>query len=239
MILTLKELAEHLRVNERTILRMLDSGKIHGVKIGGQWRFNGCQIDSVFFPDGEGASDSSSEGSSKEPALLMNRSNIGIPISRVMSEDRILLNLKATDKESVIEELTEARMLYGLVLDVNELRNKCLQREESLSTGIGEGIAIPHPRDPIPTLRTSAAIIYGYSKQGIDFGACDGKPVHMFFLMCSQTIELHLHLMGCMARMLRDEKFVKALPECKVNADVIKLVMEHEREEFLSREQGN
>ena len=45
--------------------------------------------------------------------------------------------------------------------------------------------------------------------------------------------------MGCMARMLRDEKFVKALPGCKVNADVIKLVMEHEREEFLRREQIN
>ena len=50
MILTLKELADYLRVNERTILRMLKSGQIQGVKIGGQWRFNGSQIDQMFFP---------------------------------------------------------------------------------------------------------------------------------------------------------------------------------------------
>ena len=50
MILTLKELAEHLKVNERTILRMRENGQIEGVKIGGQWRFNGSQIDRMLFP---------------------------------------------------------------------------------------------------------------------------------------------------------------------------------------------
>ncbi len=49
MILTLKELADYLRVNERTIIRMLKAGKIQGTKIGGQWRFNGSQIDQFFF----------------------------------------------------------------------------------------------------------------------------------------------------------------------------------------------
>ncbi len=234
MILTLKELAEYLRVNERTILRMLNTGKISGVKIGGQWRFNGSQIDQVFFPNGK--SEVYSTLTQDEPGSVLTRPAIGIPVSRVMSEERVLLNMKATDVESAIAELTDARLMNGLVLDVTDLRKKCLEREEVLSTGVGEGIALPHPRDPIATLKTSAAIVYGYSKDGIDFKAADGKPVHIFFLICSQNIELHMHLMGCLARMLRDANFVKALPKCKASADVIKLVMKYERDEFLARE---
>ncbi|MGN0867342.1 MAG: PTS sugar transporter subunit IIA [Oligosphaeraceae bacterium] len=232
MILTLKELAEYLRVNERTISRMINSGKIQGAKIGGQWRFNGSQIDQVFFP---GSAAESSPLETEGPSIITHPL-IGIPLSRVMSEDRIILNLKSKDKEGVIHELTDARLLYGLVLDASDLRAKCLQREQVLSTAVGEGIAIPHPRDPIPTLRASAAVLYGYSEEGVDFNAPDGKPVHMFFLVCSQNIELHLHLMGCMARLLKSSSFVENLPKCTSNKDVIKLVMEHERAEFLSQE---
>ncbi|MBQ4480954.1 MAG: PTS sugar transporter subunit IIA [Victivallales bacterium] len=230
MILTLKELAEYLRVNERTIMRMKDQGKIEGVKIGGQWRFNGSEIDKLFFP--QNGVEVAKEVEQEEPMSVLNRPSIGIPLSRVMHENRILLNLAATDRDSLIEEMTAARLMYGLVLDVSDLRLKCKQREAVLSTAIGEGIAIPHPRDPIPTLRSSAAVIYGYSHDGINYDAPDGKPVHHFFLVCSQNIELHLHLMGCMARLLKDQDFVNALPKCTQNADVIKLVMKHERAEF-------
>lgn len=262
MILTLKELAEYLRVNERTVQRMMDKKVINGTKIGGQWRFMGSEIDKIFFGQGEGGDKPSVEGKTalevateeenkknaddKEkggiPPVKLNsivtHPQFGIPVSRVMSENRILLNLKSKTKEGIIDELTDSKMLYGLVLDAGELRSKCKQREATLSTAVGEGIAIPHPRDPIATLRASAAIIYGYSKEGVDFGASDGKPVHFFFLVCSQNIELHLHLMGCMARLLREPEFVKKLEACKQNADVIKLVMEQERAEFLKREKA-
>ncbi|MCQ2397475.1 MAG: PTS sugar transporter subunit IIA [Lentisphaeria bacterium] len=244
MILTLKELAEYLRVNERTIQRMIDRKVISGTKIGGQWRFMGSEIDKIFFGKGAESPKAPAEGQTElelaaketQANSIITRPQIGIPVSRVMNENRILLNLKSKNKEDVIKELTDSRLLYGLVLDASELRSKCLQRENILSTGVGEGIAIPHPRDPIATLRASAAIIYGYSKDGIDFGAPDDKPVHFFFLVCSQNIELHLHLMGCMARLLRSQKFVSELPNCKNNADVIKLVMEQERAEFLAPE---
>ena len=62
--------------------------------------------------------------------------------------------------------------------------------------------------------------------------------MHTFFLICSQNIELHLHLMGCMARLLKNDDFVNALPSCENNGDIIKLVMEQERDEFM-RLSGN
>ena len=223
MILTLKELAEALRVTERTIMRMKEQGKLEGVKIGGQWRFNGSEIDKLF------SAEVVKEVEKEEPSSVLSKPSMAIPLSRVMHENRVLLNLKATDRDGLINEMTSARMMYGLVLDAADLRRKCIQREEVLSTAIGGGIAIPHPRDPIPTLRTSAAVIYGYSHDGIKYDAPDGKPVHIFCLVCSQTIDLHLHLMGCVARLLQDQKFLAELPKCTQNAEVIKLVMKHER----------
>ena len=311
MILTLRELAEYLRVSERTIMRMKDNGTIKGQKIGGQWRFLGCEIDKLMLAD---KSASTPEEEDEKPAST--RPGIAIPLSRVMDKSRMVLNLDVTDAEvapvvnaavkrlcslagmaapatedaapsaedeafataiaqsamqkamdqktgakkpqftkadatsiidsgslkreviikKVIEKLTDPRFMSGIVPDINDLRMKCMQREEMLSTSVGDSIAIPHPRDPIATLRTSAAIVYGYSKNGIDFNAPDGQPVHHFFLLCSQNIELHLHLMSCMANLLRDHAVLQAIPECKTPEDVIKLVMEHERNEFLAHE---
>ena len=139
MILTLKELAEYLRVNERTITRMQEQGKISGVKIGGQWRFNGSEVDKLFFP-GKGE-EIAKEMEQSEPQSALSRPLVGIPLSRVMHENRILLNLNATDRDSLIAEMTSARMMYGVVLDAADIRRKCLDRESVLSTAIGEGIA--------------------------------------------------------------------------------------------------
>jgi mannitol/fructose-specific phosphotransferase system IIA component (Ntr-type) len=80
-----------------------------------------------------------------------------------------------------------------------------------------------------------AIVVFGRSARGVDFGAADGKPVHLFFLMCSQSIELHLHLMGRMARLLRHEGLVAQCSEAATPQDVIRLVMEAERSEFLTR----
>jgi len=228
MILTLKELAEYLRVTERTVLRMLHTGKIQGAKIGGQWRFNGSQIDKVFFP-------SDPKEDEEVPMAMLTRPHIGIPISRLMKEERCIMDLKSTTKTDIITELTDPRLLNGLVLDIRELREKCLSREDVLSTGIANGIAIPHPRDPISTLRAPACVIYGYSKQGIDFDAEDGKKTHIFFMICSQNIELHLHLMGCLARLLSNDKVISALTKCENSTDIMKLIMENERADFLSK----
>ncbi len=227
MILTLKELAEYLRVNERTILRMLHNGKIQGAKIGGQWRFNGSQIDKVFFP-------TTPLGEDDVPLSVLTRPLVGTTVSRMMDNSRILLDLQGQTVEEIINELTSHRIFNNLVLDVHDVRETCLAREAVLSTGVGNNVAIPHPRDPIPTLRVPACVIYGHSKEGVDFNAPDGNPVHYFFLLCSQNIELHLHLMGCMARILKDENFRNGLPKCDSEEEVIKLIMEHERAEFLA-----
>ena len=229
MILTLKELAEHLKVNERTILRMKDNHQIEGTKIGGQWRFNGSQIDKMFFPDqvAEDGQDSLTD---------VSRSQIGIPVSRTMDPSRIFMDLKGTDALSIIEELTSPRIFNDLVLDTRDLQEKCWLRERLCSTAVGNGIAVPHPRDPISTLQVPGCVVYGFSKKGVDFDSFDGKPVHIFFLNCSQNIDLHLHLMGALARLLKDKTFIDKCMNAKEPEDILKAVMEVERADFLRKD---
>ena len=226
MILTLKELAEHLKLNDRTVLRMLKNGQIEGAKVGGQWRFNGSQIDKLFFQQPVSEDD--------VPLEELTHSRFEIPISRLIDDKRVFLDMKATNVDEAIDELTDPALFNTLVLDINDLREKCRAREKLLSTGIGNGIAVPHPRDPITALRAPGCVVIGRSKNGVEYNAADDKPVHYFFLICSQTIELHLHLIGKIANLVRDAAFMKVMKSAKAPKDVITGIMTHERAEFLN-----
>lgn len=233
MILTLKELADYLRVNERTILRMLKSGQIQGVKIGGQWRFNGSQIDQLFFPQNPPS------GPDVVPLTDFTQPNLPVPISRLLKEDRTLLEMRAKDIDSVISELCEPVAKKTLLLDVQDLKNRLLAREKLLSTGIGGGIAIPHPRDPIPTLREPAVMIVGRSSAGVDFQALDKKPVHLFFMLVCQNIELHLHLMGALARILQEKSVTDQCMKAKGVDEIIRVIMEQEAKQAAVKNEAS
>lgn len=269
MILTMKELAEYLKINERTVQRMIDSGQIRGRKVGGQYRFKGSDIDKIFFPE-----DYEEGNKNVEPIPLseLTRTQFAIPISRLVTKDSIFLDMKATDMDGVIKELTAPKLFNSLVLDIQDLRDKCLAREKLLNTGIGNGIAIPHPRDPISTLRRPGCVVIGRSTKGVDYftmvektaetkdepapapkksssrkksedaveaqpefvknETVDGKPVNLFFLICAQTIELHLHIIGKLAKLLKDQSFIDTCMSASTPDEIIRAIMVQERAEF-------
>jgi PTS system nitrogen regulatory IIA component len=229
MILTLKELADYLRVNERTILRMLNTGQLKGTKIGGQWRFNSSQIDSLFFPADQG------EANEVLNELAASSPRVQVPLSRAINENQVFLDLKSTTADQVLKELARPSVFSMLVMDLPEFQKRLQAREELLSTGIGNGVAIPHPRDPEPALRRPAIMVYGRSKAGIPFNAADGKPVHHFFLLSCQSIETHLHLMACLAQLLRHESFLAGCNAADKPGDILKLILEMERQQFLKK----
>ena len=228
MILTLKELANYLRVNERTILRMQKSGQIIGIKIGGQWRFSGSQIDSLFFP-GTPLEDPAS-------AIPLNEfmpKTISVPVSRLLRPERIELNLKAETSKDAIDELVDIIANRSLCLNPSELREAIHDREKLLSTGVGNGVAIPHPRDPITNLREPTVLVVGRSEKGIDFDSCDGQPVHMFFLICSQTIQSHLNILGRLANLCSKQDSLARISQASDPDDFIRQVIKSERDGFI------
>jgi mannitol/fructose-specific phosphotransferase system IIA component (Ntr-type) len=168
------------------------------------------------------------------PLTDFTRSRLPVPISRVLREDRMIMDLKSKDVESVVDDLCEPFARKTLLLDFHELKKRMLAREKLLSTGIGRGIAIPHPRDPMPTLREPAVIIFGRSSKGVDYKAVDRNPVHLFFMLVCQNIELHLHLLGALARLLQEESVPDACMKAKGPEDIMRVVMELETKQILS-----
>ena len=143
-----------------------------------------------------------------------------------MSEDRMVWTSKAKYRGSD-HGIDGSPFFCRPSSDVHDLRENGYH-ENVLSTGVGNGIVF-HIRAPVTTLRAPASVIYGLKKGGFQ---CTGwKSCSLLFWSAAEyRVDLHLMADG---RLLKNEDFLKALPKCVEKADVIKLVMEHERDEFL------
>lgn len=92
-----------------------------------------------------------------------------------------------------------------------ELYEKLIDRERLASTGIGNGIAIPHPRDPLSRPPLAPVITTCFLEKPIPFNAIDDKPVFVLFLLISPTVKQHLHLLSRLSYCIRDRSFIEYL----------------------------
>jgi nitrogen PTS system EIIA component len=149
-------------------------------------------------------------------------------IEEALREQCVLSDLKGVSKKEIITELVEALGAAHLVQDTEKAVNVVLEREKLGSTGIGEGVAIPHGKlKGIDTI----LCVFGRSKWGIDFDAVDHKPVHIFFLLIApeDSASLHLKMLSRISKILRDPSFRKNLVELDSPEDLYKKVIEEDR----------
>lgn len=127
-------------------------------------------------------------------------------ITGMFKKDYIIEELKATSKRAVLAELSEILSRDAEGLPPGAMVEVLLEREKLGSTGIGDGIAIPHGK--LKNL-DRLMISFGRSRQGIDFDAIDGKPVHLFFLLMApeSSTGQHLKALAKISRMLKDPEF--------------------------------
>jgi len=127
-------------------------------------------------------------------------------ITGMFKKDYIIEELKATTKRAVLAELSEILSRDAEGLPPGAMVEVLLEREKLGSTGIGDGIAIPHGK--LKNL-DRLMISFGRSRQGIDFDAIDGKPVHLFFLLMApeSSTGQHLKALAKISRMLKDPEF--------------------------------
>lgn len=150
-------------------------------------------------------------------------------ILEMMPRETILADLQSTDKKSILNELvTPVARVAGL--DHENLLKVLLDRERLGSTGIGQGIGIPHGK--IKDLE-SLVLGFGLSRQGVDFESIDGKPTHIFFLLITpeNSTGLHLKLLARISRILKSDPFRERLMNAS-DRDEIYRVIEEEDEEF-------
>jgi len=139
----------------------------------------------------------------------------------------VVRELKATTKKAALEELASTLLQDGRIVDVASVVQVLLEREKIGSTGIGQGIAIPHAKTE--QSKTLVAAL-GLSRKGIPFDSLDGEPVHIVFMLIAppEAAADHLKALARISRMLKDKFFRQSLRDSKDSMELLKLIREED-----------
>jgi nitrogen PTS system EIIA component len=150
-------------------------------------------------------------------------------LSEILDAKNIIPDLKARDKKKALEELAESIVKHKPSLDKSSLVKVLLERERLGSTGIGDGVAIPHGKfhginDPI--------ISFGRSLKGLDFESMDGQPVFLFFLLVApeNSASVHLKALARIAKILKNSSFRKMLMELPTKEELYQAIIQNDEE---------
>jgi len=146
-------------------------------------------------------------------------------LSEIIEEEDIISDLKASDKKSVLEELSEVISNHEPSINKKDIVKVLMERERLGTTGIGDGVAIPHGklngvRQPL--------ISFGRSKKGMDFDAMDGQPAYLFFLLIApeNSSGIHLEILARIAKVLKNSSFRKKLMEADTRKECYQTIIQ-------------
>jgi nitrogen PTS system EIIA component len=135
-----------------------------------------------------------------------------LKLSELITPAHFNLSLKGKHRDEVLWELVTCVPDIAHEPHAQQTLLRALQEREQLhSTGIGEGIALPHARNALVGLVEHPVIVCGRHTRGIPFGAIDGEPARLFFLLVAPTVTLHLAVLARISRLLRDIKLRQQL----------------------------
>ena len=152
-------------------------------------------------------------------------------ITDLLSKSSIELNLKASSKEEVIKKVVEKMNATGNITDKAEYERLVFEREKEGTTGVGEGIAIPHGKSDVVKAPTLVAAVI---PDGVDYDSLDGKPVNLLFLIAAPNTKdnIHLDVLSRLSTLLMDEDFRNKLITAKTKEEFLKYIDEAEKEKF-------
>ena len=144
-------------------------------------------------------------------------------ITELLTKETIAMDLSATTKDTAIDELAQQLNQAGKLSHLEDFKKAIHAREQQSSTGIGEGIAIPHAK--VAAVK-QPAIAFGKSKAGIDYDSLDMQPAHLFFMIAAPAsgAQTHLDALAKLSGILMDEKVREALLNAETQEDVLAII---------------
>jgi PTS system nitrogen regulatory IIA component len=144
-----------------------------------------------------------------------------------LSQDTIVVDLKSTDKKSAIIELVDVLKSTKKLEKTDEVINVVLEREKLGSTGIGQGVAIPHGKANVLTEQLG---VLGISRKGIEFNSLDGEPVNIIFLLVGpiEVAGQHLKALSRISRLFKDKFLRQAIRNATTKEDVVKIIQQED-----------
>ena len=133
-------------------------------------------------------------------------------IKDLMIKDAMIMDLQATDKKGAIDEMVQKMFAAGRISDIETYKEGILAREAQTSTGLGDGIAMPHAKNAAVK---EATVLFAKSNKGVDYEALDGQPTYLFFMIAAPegANDTHLQALAALSRLLVDPDFVAKLKE--------------------------
>jgi len=157
------------------------------------------------------------------------KNSSSVVLSDLLRPATVNLDLKSPDRESVLGELvSRIPELNGQPEARQTLLRALHEREQLHSTGIGDGIALPHARNALVGLVDHPVIVFGRHAEGIPYGAIDELPARIFFLLIAPTVTQHLAMLARLSRLLRDPKLRRTLLAVGQPEKVIGLIRDAE-----------
>lgn len=131
-------------------------------------------------------------------------------IKELMLQDAMIMDLKATDKQGAIDEMVQKMYDVGRITDIKTYKDGILAREAQTSTGLGDGIAMPHAKNKAVK---EATVLFAKSSAGVDYQALDGQPTYLFFMIAAPegANDTHLQALAALSRLLINPDFVEKL----------------------------
>ena len=152
-------------------------------------------------------------------------------IMEFLNKKALTVSLKATDKDDVIRELVDLLAKAEDIRNREDLVKGLLARESLGSTGIGQGIGIPHAKSQNVKNLTAA---FGLSQKGVNFDSLDGEPVFIFFLLLApeESAGPHLKALARISRMLKDKYFRELLRKAKDEKEALRIIQEEDAKKY-------
>lgn len=135
-------------------------------------------------------------------------------INDLLIKDVMIMDLQATDKKGAIDEMVQKLYDGGRISDIDTYKEGILKREAQTSTGLGDGIAMPHAKNSAVKEPT---VLFAKSKKGVDYEALDGQSTYLFFMIAAPegANDTHLQALAALSRLLIDPEFVGKLKEAE------------------------
>jgi PTS system nitrogen regulatory IIA component len=224
-IMTTKEVAEYIKLNEKTVIKMAQEGKLPGMKLSNKWRFQLSAIDHYLQSEIVSSSDDDLNS-------IIQTADTVIPLSRLISPELISLDTYVKDKHDLLQYLAGAAFKGGIVRSSETLFEQLVKREDMLSTGIGQGIALPHPRNPRIGFILKPQIVIMRTSQPIAFEAPDDLACDLFFLICAPNAYVHVRLLAKVAKFLHKNGNIAGLRKAGTLEEFMQVFLRYERDQI-------
>ena len=151
-------------------------------------------------------------------------------INELLLKDAMIMDLQAVDKKGAIDEMVAKLYAVGRISDETIYKDGILAREAQTSTGLGDGIAMPHAKN---SAVKEATVLFAKSKQGVDYEALDGQPTYLFFMIAAPegANDTHLQALAGLSRLLINPEFVDKLKSATTPEQVQQLFAEAEAQQ--------